>query len=173
MPPKYLCFISYASPNRDFVYDLEEALGKELERYVRGKEILDNGIFIDNNRIHGGDFPDEAIRQAICKSVCMIMVYTPSYFNEDYTYCTREFKGMEHLEEHRLSILTDPELKTHGLIIPVVFRGRDYLPEEIKKIRCQYDFSNYYSCYKRISKHPTYARAITELAQYIHNIYLI
>lgn len=38
---KYLCFISYASSNEDFVDDLGEALGTELERWVRGK-----GLFI-------------------------------------------------------------------------------------------------------------------------------
>jgi hypothetical protein len=164
---KYLCFISYASPNKDFVDDLEEALGRELERFVR-----DKGLFIDDKRLRGGDLLDESIPRALCKSICMIIIYSPSYFDENYTYCAREFKGMEKLEKQRLLQLSCPEQQEHGLIIPIIFRGKKHFPKEIRDKRHYYDFSNYYSCDNRISKHPKYVRTITEIAEVIHNAYL-
>lgn len=163
---KYLCFISYASSNEDFVDDLGEALGTELERWVRGK-----GLFIYKKKLHGGDFIDEIIQSALCKSLCMIIIYTPSYFDKDNTYCAREFKAMEALEEQRLSHISSSEESKHGLIIPIIFRGAEHFPEEIKNKRHYVDFSNYYACYKKLSKHPKYAKEITNIAEYIFNLY--
>lgn len=161
---EYLCFVSYASPNEDFANDLEEALGRELNRYVR-----DKGLFTYKRELHGGDFIDESIQNALCKSLCMIIIYTPSYFDLNYTYCAREFKAMEELEKQRLVHISCSEKRKHGLIIPIIFRGAEHFPEEIKSKRQYVDFSNYYACC--MSKHPKYAPKIIDLAKYIYKLY--
>lgn len=166
-PAEYLCFISCASTNRDFAKDLEEALGKELKRYVR-----DKGLFVYDKMLDGGDFVDEIIQSALCKSLCMIVIFTPNYFDKKYTYCTREFKGMEWLEKQRFSLLDSSEQTKHGLIIPIIFRDPEHFPEEIKNKRHYLDFSNYYVGYKSLSKHPKYVPEIMKLAKYIFEIYL-
>jgi hypothetical protein len=79
---------------------------------------------------------------------------------------------MELLEKKRLSNIDSSEQKKHGLIIPIIFRGPEHFPEEIKNERHYLDFSNYSTCYKRLSKHPKYAAEIMDLAKYIYNAYL-
>ncbi len=71
----------------------------------------------------------------------MIMFFTP-YFDKSHMCCAREFLAMEYLEQQRLSKLGNTEVKTHGLIIPVVCRGESYLPSMIRAGRQYYNFSH-------------------------------
>jgi len=164
---KYSCFISYRHGQSQLaeriVNDLSTALANELELYM-GPE-----VYVDRERLKGGDLYNKELARALCQSICMIMVFTPSYFDLHNTFCAREFKAMEKLEEER-------ERRTGkrvGLIIPIVFRGADSLPSEIKAHRHYYDFGDFLLCDTEISKHPNYARKIKEIAKTIFDIYQI
>ena len=65
----------------------------------------------------------------------MVMIYTPTYFDKDRTYCAREYKAMENLETQRLEMLGYQRNFQHGLIIPVVYRGVDIFPAYVSGIR--------------------------------------
>lgn len=54
-----------------------------------------------------------------------------------------------------------------GLIIPIVFRGENYIPPEIKERRQYYDFSDFLLSDEAMWKHPKYALKIREIAEYI------
>jgi len=102
----------------------------------------DKDVYIDWDRLKGGDFYNEALAKALCHSVCMIMVFTPTYFDKKHTFCAREFMAMQDIEKRRLELIG--RCGNHGLIIPIIFRGKDYLPQFISNKRQCYFFDNYY-----------------------------
>ncbi len=142
MPFKYSCFISYRhvqfSLGKKFMEQFLEGLKENIELEM-GKEME---VYIDRERLNGGHLLNETLSEAICQSVCMIVIYTPPYFNpKDGTYCAREYLAMKKLEEERLQILGSVQ---QGFIIPVVIKGADSLPLEIKSRRIYYDFEDYF-----------------------------
>jgi len=99
MPLKYSCFISYRHTQKDIVQGLVTSLKTELSRW------LDMDVYLDEERLKGGEFFNAKLAQAICESVCLIVVYTPTYFSDKNTYCAREYKAMEELEQVRFDKL--------------------------------------------------------------------
>lgn len=169
MAIKYSCFISYRHGQSQLaeriINDLCLALTNELE-LLTGME-----IFVDRERLKGGDFYKEELAKAICESVCMIMVFTPTYFDNQSPFCAREYKAMERLEEERLKVLKRFTDKKCGFIIPIVFRGERSLPESIRGNRHYYNFGDFLLCDAEIGKHPAYAKKIKEIAETIFNVY--
>jgi hypothetical protein len=102
MPFKHACFISYRRHEQSelserFIADLCSAVRNELA------VLLDEDLYIDRERLRGGAFFNPALADALCKSVCMIVVYTPTYFSREHLYCAREYLAMEKLEKTRLA----------------------------------------------------------------------
>ena len=58
-----------------------------------------------------------------------------------------------------------------GLIIPIVFRGERYVPDEIRQHRRYYSFEEFQLSDVEISRHPNYAPKIREIAEYITDRY--
>src|SRR3954447_18759174 len=98
---KYSCFISYCHGQEElmkgFMDQLKRALKAELE------PLLDEEVYIDDERLKPGSLYNEALASAICESICMIVVYSPRY--ERHEYCRREFAAMESLEQPRKQML--------------------------------------------------------------------
>ena len=165
MPSKYSCFISYRHPeypiNQRIVKELYEGLCAELEMFTN------KPVYIDTNGLTGGHMYNEKLSLDLFNSVCLIVIYTPTYFSLDHTYCAREFKAMEELETCRLDMLSDPTEKTNGLIIPIVFRGFDRIPNHIKSKRYCYDFSSFLGGDEILYQHHKFAPEIKSIAQYI------
>ncbi|MDF0590403.1 toll/interleukin-1 receptor domain-containing protein [Candidatus Methanocrinis natronophilus] len=168
---KHSCFISYShNPgelNKRLIRDLHEALSNEINTLMRDKD-----VYIDWERLRGGDFYNEALAKALCHSVCMIMVYTPTYFDKNHTFCTREFKAMQEIERKRLEIAG--RCGNHGLIIPIIFRGREYIPQFISNERHCYFFDNYYlsrGSENILATHRKFSKTIREIAEYIFERY--
>src|SRR5215813_7841987 len=118
MPYDYCCFVSYPHGQKDvlvpLVSKIVEALQKEIGSQLRQE------IWLDRNFLQGGNRLDPAIGSNLCKSACMIFVYTPLYFDSEHIYCAQEFKAMQDLEQQRLESL---KAKENGLIIPIILRG--------------------------------------------------
>ena len=116
---EYSCFISYCHGQgkwiKQFVKKLEEELVDRLDFY------LDQPIFLDDRRLGPGYRFNEAIPDAICKSICMIVVYVPKYKRKEY--CLREFAAMQEIEEKRLAVLKGSISRKFGMIIPIILRG--------------------------------------------------
>jgi len=169
MPFKYSCFISYRHGQRELaeriINDLHKALSNELEM------LLNEEVFVDRERLKGGTFYNEELASALCESACMIVVFTPTYFDKKFSYCAREYKAMEKLESERLKSLGKSVDKKYGLIIPIVFRGADSIPSEIKERRQYYSFEAFQLSDVEMSRHPNYAGKIKEIAKYIYDRY--
>ena len=144
---------------RRFVEDFYQALASELEALV------DLPVYRDVTRLEGGDFYNQALARSLCESVCMIVVYTPTYFNARNRYCTREYAAMKELETARLARIQAPG--NHGLIIPIVLRGFDQLPGEIGERRQVYKFDQFLLSDEALSKNRNYNAEIKKMAEYI------
>ncbi|HEY0372429.1 MAG TPA: toll/interleukin-1 receptor domain-containing protein [Thermoanaerobaculia bacterium] len=166
MPIRYACFISYPHGQTDltkkFIGELKDALAEQIEGWQ------DEQVYLDAERLQPGYKFNESIARAICESVCMIVVYSPRY--EKHLYCLREYAAMEQLEEQRRPLIKNPELREKGMIIPIVFRGKDYIPEKIGKRLHYLDFENYVTP-RAIGEDEKYAQQIADLAKYIYSLF--
>jgi TIR domain len=156
---QYSCFISYSHGEeelvRGFVAQFKAALKGELET------LIDRKAFIDED-IHGGAFWEPKLAQALCHSVCMVLIYTPIYGQKDV--CRREFEAMRDVEAWRQKLLQggDPL----GLIIPVVMRGFQRLPPPLEP-RQAFDFSKFTLADVQINRHPCFAEQVRKVAERI------
>jgi len=161
MPIKYSCFISYRSLSVDVARDLHVSLDSELRLWTHLP------IYRDETRLHGGDFFNRELALALCESACMVMIYTPTYFDRDKTYCAREYKAMEILETKRLEQLGYERNYQHGLIIPIVYRGIDFFPAYVSGVRNYYKFDTFHICSKAYLRNNQYQDSIKAIAKYI------
>jgi hypothetical protein len=138
---------------------LKEDLAREIKAYV------DEPVFFDTERLKGGQFIHDTLALALCESVCMIMLYTPSYFHETQTFCTREYFGMKALEAERLALAPSHD-RGSGLIIPIIVRGARFFPKTIRQERRAYDFQDYFLG-AAPPKKSAYRRDLDEIASYI------
>jgi len=165
MPLRYSCFISYrhGQGQIDIVKELVESLKTELSLWLELEEL---GVFLDEGRLKGGEFFNEKLARALCESVCLIVVFTPTYFSEWSTFCAREYKAMERLEKKRLPYLSKHR-NEKGLIIPIVYRGDKDLPDSIRKKRQYYTVESFHISGRGNSDNPEYAKIIKEIGEYI------
>ena len=163
MPIKYSCFISYRSPSAELARDFHSSLDRELRHWTPLP------IYRDETRLRGGDFFNRELALALCESACMVMIYTPTYFDQLSTYCAREYKAMEILEARRLEQLGYERNYQHGLIIPVVYRGVDIFPRYVSSIRNYYKFDSFHICGKSYLRNNQYQDLIKQIAKYIYD----
>jgi hypothetical protein len=163
---KYSCFISYSHVHgqqlNPVVPTLHDALKSELSLW------FDEDIFMDKERLEGGDFWHPKLVDALCHSPCMVVLLTPVYFNDRHIYCAREFRAMELLEEQRLTQLGG-SVRTQGLIIPVVCRGAEFLPPGVKT-RQLHNFEEMLLT-SRPQDNPAFIQKVNRIARYIRSRY--
>ena len=167
MPFKYVCFISYphskSTMMKDFVDELKQALVDELD------PIFDEEVYIDKERLAGGDHFNQALAEALCQSFCLVVVYVPKY--EKHTFCLQEYRAMEILEGERMKIAGQTKPGKYGMIIPIVLRGAEDVPEDIKKCIHYLDFSRYTTASANIRKNEEYVAQIGRLAKKIREMH--
>jgi TIR domain len=137
MPFEHAAFLSYrvgAEPGVNSLYRaFRQELAQQVDLYMPGL-----GVYLDQERLQGGDFYNSELAHALCHSVCMVVLFSPQYFDTEHTYCAREYQAMVRLEERRLSQSQDI---SKGLIVPVVIRGT--LPQEISEQRHYFSLSEH------------------------------
>ena len=158
---RYSCFISYPGlPGqqgqclREFAEQIYDALSYELGGAA------DLPIYFD--RYHMQETPELA--QALCESVCMILVLSPKSFKSDAPLCAREFKTMESLERMRLeAICAEDDL---SLIIPVHPYDRDITPVDTVGGRPLFGFEG--RRLGNLRSQPKYLDQIRKIARHIY-----
>jgi hypothetical protein len=167
MPFEYSCFISY----RHYTEDLGVSFIEEFLRALSGEiePLTEKEVFIDKERLKPGYHYNEVLAESLCRSACLIVIFSPDYFDMAHTYCAREYKAMEKLEKERLKLLANPVKPKLSLIIPVIFRGGDQMPSEIKNRIHYADFQSFSLRGPKMQKHKDFAPKIREIADYIYN----
>jgi hypothetical protein len=123
------CFISYRHPDdpnaKKFIREFVAVLKTQLQINLPNAR-----IFFDEDGLKVGDTL-EKLALELCRSACLVIFYGPRHFDPTYPYCTMEYLGMRRLEVQRRRQLAT-YLDHNSLIFPVVFRGSESLPQEIK-----------------------------------------
>src|SRR6266705_540258 len=162
---RYPCFISYRHSDGKYgercIQEFLEALESRLEWH------LDRKIYIDRQRLHGGVLHPSALARALCESACLVVIYWPTYFSEEHTYCTSEYIAMERLEGKRTHLVQELKDKDLGLIIPIVFCGENTLPQVMKGHRQYQNFTWYRLTGPRWHDNPLFEEKVIEIAEYI------
>jgi hypothetical protein len=164
MPFKYSCFISYRHATqykgRDYVDHFVEELKAELELQVAHE------VCRDIERIKGAEFYQEVLAASLCKSLCMVVLFWPTYFSREHTFCAREFKAMEALEEQRLKLLDDEAERKNGLIVIIALRSFELIPKSIRDKRICKDFEKY-TMFGDMRRDPAFQKEVMDLSRYI------
>jgi hypothetical protein len=165
---KYSCFISYCHGQGELTQRFIEQLIRALKSYL--EPWLDEEIYIDEERLLPGYNYNEQLAEAICQSVCMIVVYSPRY--ERHAYCLREYTAMERIEEKRRQALGQRGKRGSGMIIPIIFRGlTDDLPPRIQTNKQYCDFTKFTTATLDINQNPEYIAQIEKIARVIYGHY--
>jgi hypothetical protein len=88
-----------------------KALESSLEPWL-SKDLT---VYRDTSRLTSGNQFEHALAQALCRILCMVLVYTPNY--ERSHFCLREFAAMKMLERHRFERMNVRHIEK-GMIIP-------------------------------------------------------
>ena len=166
---KYSCFISYCRSGNKFMNTFIQQLTETLEDYL--DPYLNEKVYIDTQLEPGCRYPEELAR-AICRSICMIVVYTPKYTDaENHPYCLREYRAMELIEKKRKQLLED-KTKNTGIIIPIIFRGeKEDLPCDIGDYIHYCDFSQFTTASPHIEQNPEYIDEIQKIVKIVYGKY--
>jgi hypothetical protein len=163
MPFSYSCFISYRHTEYDFGRQCTKRFIDALKGQLEIAAPLP--VFLDEDRLKGGEFYQESLAKQLCESACMVMLYWPTYFSTQHTFCSREFKLMERLEAERLACLPVSE-QDKGLIIVVALADFDQLPSEIRSKRLCYNFEPYMLA-RNGRNHPQFINDMRNIRRYI------
>jgi len=176
---EYGCFISYRHLPRieAFVRKLAEDIKGELG-YFEEKDKL--SVFLDEERIKPGDNFNAKIPSALCKSMVMVVVYVPTYFSTDKTYCTRELVAFLEHEQRRLHEMkhkhpTADHSKMFQVITLVMRKDKSKpLPKELTADRNLIDWSDdentALSNLSQFSKKREYRQAVGQILDKILHI---
>ena len=171
-PFTYGCFISYRNGERvddrpqksllnTFAIELHDALKSELEAYLDVTPL----IFLDSEILDPGDIIHKKISEALCKSVCTILIFTPNYFSEVRPFCTSEYIGAvkrETIFKEQLNMDTAQK----GSIFTIILRGPNKLPDELKN-RLYYDFSKFDLAEGSLQLNANFNRRVRDIAEAI------
>jgi len=91
---------------------------------------VNEAVSFDEDRLKPGYSLNNSLSQYLYQSACMVVFFTPHYFNLEKLYCAREFFAMLDLERQRLGLLPAAN-RNHGLIIPVAYRGFDQMLKQV------------------------------------------
>jgi hypothetical protein len=166
---EYACFISYrhgeGDEMRTFIEDLHAALRAHLEMYV------DQGIFLDTDRLNPGYRYNEVLAQALYDSVCLVPVLTPAYFLS--AYCRRELGAMLKLEQERRAMMGQAAAN-FSFVVPVHLAGPlEVFPVAVREEVQLGDFTRCRLCCRQegLLRHPDFAPEIEKIATYVFERY--
>lgn len=145
---KWACYVSYRHGQGDLFKDFINELSTALENRL-GLMGLGLRVFFDREGLTPPYSITPGLAEAICRSVCMIVVYNNGYFDKNNPYCAKEFSAMVELENERLR--ANGINHKFSLIIPVLLRRPTHLPDEIFN-RSPVDFSSIYTNPERYAK---------------------
>lgn len=168
MPFEHACFISYCHDDgivmRGLMKQVEDGLNSALGLFIKGKK-----VYTDEKLQPGDDF-EKKLAKAICQSVCLIPIYTPSY--EESDFCLREFALMEEIEEKRMRVLNKKITHDERMIIPIIIRGKNDLPSKISNIHyCDCTSMSLSDFICDISKNEAFLNKLGDIAEAIHRRY--
>jgi hypothetical protein len=183
---EHACFISYRNGDRKdagqdlrrqdisdtlnaFARDLRDELKRELLTHTNPKKCL---IFLDQD---AECLPPNAqlmptFSQAVCKSVCMVVIFTRHYLDKDHLTCATELEGMLRRLKNRCSEMKIHEENATKWIATAVFREPDRVPAILTN-NVFGDFSDYQNSSTPLRDNENYRKYIKGLAKNIADLW--
>jgi len=162
----YPCFISF----RHFDDAISEAFINQFVDCLKGylNPLVGKDPFVDFKRMEPGYSLQPALANALCNSACMVVIWSPQYFNEEHLWCAMEYKAMIELEKKRLSLLPAHE-QFKKLIIPVIYKGSKYYPADLEDSTLYLNLEKFSLYETEMIKNKNFATEIERLANYIYD----
>ncbi len=173
---EYACFISYRNSRKRedgllsvFAKQLSDALERTLDTHLYediARQDNDYMVFLDDNIIETGDFMAKTMGDALCKSICSIVLFTRNYLGGSF-WCASELHGMLKVERHRLDTMQVKPAEM-GFILPILFK-RDIkdMPKALRQRAFEKDFTKFTLAVKDITEHEEFVEIIEALAEKI------
>jgi len=169
---KYSCFVSYPNARDENDQWWIEATISNFWKALHA-ELSVNALespYIDREKLTLGANFEVSLQQALCGSACMVMIYMPTYFDPNNIFCAREFRAMEKLEELRLAKVSRDLTEGQRLILPVVIRGQDDLPEYVFGARHYHPMWAHNHLEEKSIKKKKYQREVMKIVRCIRDI---
>lgn len=175
---KHACFISYRNGSvvegepvpdllNEFARCLKDALTSEFRAMLTPH--LDEPVFLDVDNLLPADRIEAKIANALCHSACMVLVYTPNYFDERKTFCAREYLAMKKREAYCTHLKGEHDTNK-SLIFTLILRGSaDKIPAELEE--SVYENFNFFYPKTRIEHTRNYKDKIKVIANEIAKLY--
>lgn len=124
------CFISYRHTHNEEAHRYVQAFVSQLKKCL-SFEIPSVPVFFDEEGIQVGTVFHSKLAWQLQRSACLVVFFSPQYFDLDHPYCALEYRAMLELEKERQDQYGD-RIGEMSMIFPVVFRGRTSLPAELE-----------------------------------------
>ena len=160
----YHCFISWPHTKSTDVSDCARNVKKLIEEYL-AISVPNPRVFLDETGIPGGAEWQETLRHVLCKSVTMIAICAPIYYDPSHKWCGLEWAAMDMLSQKRL---VGERVKA---VIPIIIRIREDepLPDAISRLQ-YFDFSSITTVGKRYYKTSECRENIKKIVNCIDDI---
>ncbi len=160
----YHCFISWPHTKSTDVSDCARNVKKLIEEYL-AISVPNPRVFLDETGIPGGAEWQETLRHVLCKSVTMIAICAPIYYDPSHKWCGLEWAAMDMLSQKRL---VGERVKA---VIPIIIRIREDepLPDAISRLQ-YFDFSSITTVGKRYYKTSECREKIKKIVNHIDDI---
>jgi hypothetical protein len=121
------CFISYPrlknAPLTECAQCVKDAIVTDLATLVDEPK-----VFLDTNMPGGTDW-EKTLKRALCRSLAMVALCAPIYYDKSHIWCGLEWAAMESLGNKRL-----PGMEIR-LIIPLIVRESNPYPKPVSSIQ--------------------------------------
>jgi hypothetical protein len=129
------CFISWPHVESNDVKDCARNVKRMIREYL-SISVSRPEVFLDEDGIPGGAEWEETLRRKLCRSVTMVAICAPIYYDSSHKWCGLEWAAMDMLSTIRLAG------EGFKAIIPLIIRIREDepLPEAVANLQ-YFDFS--------------------------------
>ncbi|MCK6691572.1 MAG: toll/interleukin-1 receptor domain-containing protein [Thermoanaerobaculia bacterium] len=174
---KYACFISYRNSkaetgeNTVFAEQLYDAIRDRVDNVLYNdlEDPANHLVFLDKKVMGHGEFINTILGQAICKSICWVVIFTRGYLRGSL-WCASELESMLKLEQTRFNTLQIAN-PVKSFIIPILFRGdKADLPEALQNITFETKLAKFSLAYNRSTPLTNDAELEPEIAKLIDEI---
>lgn len=158
---EHYCFISW--PHIDNGYLTEAA--KEIRDGLVGRlsdSIPEPSVFLDVTNVTGGAIWPDDLKRALCKSVTMVAICVPIYYDPSHPWCGLEWAAMDVLNRRRVS------RSEFNSIIPVMVRTGN-LPAAVSEIQ-PVDVSGVLTSGARYFSTKPFRQKLEEIMQRIESV---
>jgi TIR domain len=160
------CFISWPHVKSRDVKDCAINVKLMIEQFL-AISVHSPKVFIDEDGIPGGAEWEETLRRVLCRSVTMVAICAPIYYDSSHKWCGLEWAAMDMLSTIRLA---GEGVKA---VIPLIIRIREDepLPEAVSSLQ-YFDFSSIMTMGRRYYTTQEYRKNIQKIVNRIDEIAL-